>query len=208
MKLILNGLGGASIPIPSNRFLLLSFSVLLSAPESLSARGHCYPASFSATGEFRVGEDATAVEGVRVLRNVRHLDVVLGFAQLLGNLGVNVVLCVPLSSRVEVLSLVGVSVLLARPHHGVLLSGDLEDGWVEGLNHWVGDLSLLIDHFLGLCRQLVVKDGARLKVSRCGLCLHWTENQTHRFINFGAFETDRKPTYLAMRSTCSSQTTA
>ena len=46
----------------------------------------------SAAGEFGVGENTATVKGVRVLRNVSHMEVVLRLAQLLSDLWIDVVL--------------------------------------------------------------------------------------------------------------------
>ena len=62
------------------------------------------------------------------------------------------------------LSLVRISVLLALPHEGALLGSNLEYGRVQRLNNRVGDLSVLVDHVLGLSREVVIEFVACLEV--------------------------------------------
>jgi len=100
--------------LPSYRFLLLSFSVIIS---SLVCSFSLWDAlCFSATGELRVRENTSAIECVRILRDVGHSEVVLGLAKLIGDLWVNVVLSASHSGVNQVLSHVRLFVLFALPH--------------------------------------------------------------------------------------------
>lgn len=111
----------------------------------------------SAAREFGVGEDSAAVESVGVLRDVGNVQVVLGLTQSLHDLGVHIVLCVSLGRVIELLPLVGISILLALPHEGRFLGGDLEDLWVERLNDRVAGSSLLVDDLLTVSCHLVIE---------------------------------------------------
>lgn len=102
----------------------------------------------SAAGELGVGENSAAVESVRVLRDIRDVQVILGLAETLSDLRIDVVLRLSLSRIVELLALVGIPVLLALPHEGRLLGRHFEHGWVKRLDHGVARRSLLGDDFL------------------------------------------------------------
>lgn len=65
------------------------------------------------------------------------MEVVLRLTESLHDLGVDVVLGASLRRVVELLSLVSISVLLALPHVGDFLGGDLKDGWVKGFDDGV-----------------------------------------------------------------------
>ena len=65
------------------------------------------------------------------------MQVVLGLAQSLHDLWINVVLNVSLCRIVQFLPLVSISVLLALPHLGALLGRHFKDSWVKRLNDWV-----------------------------------------------------------------------
>ena len=73
-------------------------------------------ASSSATREFGVGEDSTAVECIGVLGDGCCSHVELSFSQFFSNLWVNVVLNTSVSSHVKMLALLFISVLLRAPH--------------------------------------------------------------------------------------------
>lgn len=85
---------------------------------------------FSAAGELRVRENTSAVECVRVLRDVSYSEVVLGLAKFICDLWVDVVLRASHRGVNQVLSHLGLFVLLALPHEGVFLGSNLEDMWV------------------------------------------------------------------------------
>lgn len=115
----------------------------------------------SAGGELRVDEDAAAVERVRVLRDVRDLDVVAGLTELLRDLGVDVVLGAAGGRLVERAAVLVVAVLLRGPHQRLLLGGHLKDLGVQSLDHRVRGRRLLVNDVLGLAGQLVVEVVAR-----------------------------------------------
>ncbi len=105
----------------------------------------------SAGWEFGVGEDSSAVQGVRVLRNVGDLDIMLGLTQFLHNLRVDIVLHASLGGIAQVFALVGITILLALPHERLFLRSHFEHGWVKRFNHRVWNCSLLVaDWIFGL----------------------------------------------------------